>query len=316
MLKLNGLQCFNAALFTSVAGLSMGMSVFAPAQAASFGPASDFNAFIFQNMNQSSDAEGRVAVGGNAIFSNYGIGDRLSNSNGADNRLVVGGNLTYNGGQVFGGNAVYGGTASLQQVGITGGQFKQGQAIDFAAAIAELTAYSAYLGSLTANSTTTYQPWGGIELQGSSDGLNVFSLEASKLSQTNNLKISAASNSTVLINVLGTDASLQDFGIDVSGVSKQNILFNFVNATQLSSSGVTIQGSVLAPLASYSFNNGNLEGTLIANSVAGTGEFHNYLFQGDLPSVPTQPSEAVPEPATMVGLILAGAGLVKLRRKK
>jgi choice-of-anchor A domain-containing protein len=314
MLNIHVPQSFyRAAVVTAAAGLSLAAGAFAPAQAASLGAASNFNAFIFQTMNQQSDAEGRVAVGGNATFTNYGIGDRLPNSNGADNRLVVGGNLTYNGGQVFGGNAIYGGTASLNNVGITGGQFKQGVAIDFVAAAQQLTHYSAYLGSLATNSTTTYQPWGGIQLQGASSGLNIFTLDASKLSQTNNLQITAAGSSTVLINVVGTTASMQNFGMNLNGVNKQNVLFNFVNATQLSSSGVTIQGSVLAPLATYNFNNGNLEGTLVANSVSGTGEFHNYLFQGTLP---TDTSAAVPEPTTIAGLLLAGAGLAKLKRKK
>ena len=43
--------------------------------AVNFGLANQYNVFVFGNMNMSNtDAEGRVAVGGNAVLSNYGIG--------------------------------------------------------------------------------------------------------------------------------------------------------------------------------------------------------------------------------------------------
>ena len=43
--------------------------------AINFGLANDYNVFVFGNLSLSNtDAEGRVAVGGNAILSNYGVG--------------------------------------------------------------------------------------------------------------------------------------------------------------------------------------------------------------------------------------------------
>ena len=40
-----------------------------------FGLANDYNVFVFGNMSMSNtDAEGRVAVGGNVTLSNYGVG--------------------------------------------------------------------------------------------------------------------------------------------------------------------------------------------------------------------------------------------------
>lgn len=44
-----------------------------------FGPANEYNVFLFGDMSMSNtDAEGRVAVGGNAILSNYGLGRGFS----------------------------------------------------------------------------------------------------------------------------------------------------------------------------------------------------------------------------------------------
>ena len=44
-----------------------------------FGLANDYNVFVFGNMSLSNtDAEGRVAVGGNATLSNYGVGASIA----------------------------------------------------------------------------------------------------------------------------------------------------------------------------------------------------------------------------------------------
>ena len=106
---------------------------------------------------------------------------------------------------------------------------------------------------------------------------------------------------------------MQNFGTNLFNTSKQNILYNFYEATQLSSSSFSFQGSVLAPKADYNFTNGNLEGTLIAKSVSGNGEYHNYQFQGNLPSFET---EIVPEPTNIAGILLTGTGFTLLRRRK
>jgi len=69
----------------------------------------------------------------------------------------------------------------------------------------------------------------------------------------------------------------------------------------------------LAPYADVIANNGQMNGTIIANSWNGTMELHNLPFDGTTP-----PPNPVPEPGTLVlfsvGLIgLAGLGR---RRKK
>src|SRR6516165_2439546 len=76
------------------------------------GVAGDFNVFVLGQVTQSyTDCEGRLAAGGDVRLTGYGIGSALSNSAGQRDDLVGGGGLTYNQGQVFNGNIVYGGTA-------------------------------------------------------------------------------------------------------------------------------------------------------------------------------------------------------------
>lgn len=286
-----------------------------PAMAGNLGIAQNYNVFVFGDMNQSSDSEGRVAVGGNATLTNFGIADRLTNSNGTDTRLVVGGDLTYNNGQIFGGNAVVGGTVKTPvyfncspNCGVS-----SGKPIDFDAARQELNNLSEYLGGLTSTTTTEYK-WGGIHLQGNYSDLNVFTIDGSKFSNSSYLNLNGVgSNSSVVLNILGNSVDIKYFGLNMNGVNKQNVLFNFVDATQVTTTGFSFQGSVLATKANVNFSNGNVEGTLVAASLSGSGEFHNSQFTGNLPNFPqpTPPVEdsgatTVPEPGMVFGLFFLG----------
>jgi hypothetical protein len=70
--------------------------------------------------------------------------------------------------------------------------------------------------------------------------------------------------STVLVNTDGTVNDFDNLGInnDSTGITtKRKVLYNFHQATSLSISGISVQGSILAPHAAATFGNGNIEGT-------------------------------------------------------
>ncbi|MGL4791209.1 MAG: collagen-binding domain-containing protein, partial [Anaerotignaceae bacterium] len=61
-----------------------------------FGVANAYNVFVIGNMTLSNtDAEGRVAIGGNATLTNYGVGSSITPlpPYGTDASLVIGGNI-------------------------------------------------------------------------------------------------------------------------------------------------------------------------------------------------------------------------------
>jgi choice-of-anchor A domain-containing protein len=240
------------------------------------GAASGFNVFILGQMAQSyTDAEGRVAVAGDASLTGYGVGDRLTNSAGGRDDLVVGGNLTYSQGQVFNGNVVTGGTAALTNVGLPNGTLRQGTPVDFAAAGAELTSLSAAWAALTPNGTLT-NIYGNLILGGTDPTLDVFAVSTAQLAGATGLYLSAPAGASVLVNVTGTSGRMQSFGMTVSGADRQHVLFNFATATSLTLAGISVEGSVLAPGAEVTFSNGNLNGTLVARSLTGGGEFRDF----------------------------------------
>lgn len=261
------------------------------ANASTLGIASDFNAFVLGNMKQSSDTEGRVAIGGNGTLTNYGVGDRLTNSNGTRDDLIVGGTLIYNGGQVFNGNVVYG-TGSAPTVSTPNGTIRQGSPIDFAAAGQQLKSLSAYLAGLTPNATTTVHNWGGVELQGTNSDLNIFKINENVFAPSNNVNtfnINGPTTSSLIVNIGGTNISMKNLGFSnnlMSGL-RQKVLFNFYEATDIELTNIGFQGSILAPLAHLKTTNGEVNGNVIVASSEGSGEYHNYQFTGTLPDMPS-----------------------------
>ncbi|MEH2072707.1 MAG: choice-of-anchor A family protein [Nostoc sp.] len=302
--------------------LALGFS--AKANAVELGAASDYNVFVLGDISQKyTDIEGKLAAGGNVNFVG-GLGSRLSNNSG--NVVVAGQNLTLSNGQVYHGNAVYGATANVSSnVGFPQGTLSKANPIDFKAAGEELRSLSQYFATLTPTGKTTVQPWGAINLSGSGTALNVFNLAGSDVSKTNYFEIKGDPNSTILVNISGKDVSLQNFGFNILGTDKQKVIYNFYEATNLTASGIGIQGSILAPLANFNFNNGQVNGNVVVASLTGNGESHNYLFNGDLPSLPTKyytkpnpPTHTqVPEPANVpgLGLIAVVFGVFRHKRK-
>ncbi|GAA6618102.1 choice-of-anchor A family protein [Scytonema sp. NUACC26] len=261
------------------------------ANASTLGIASDFNAFVLGDMKQSSDTEGRVAIGGNGTLTNYGVGDRLTNSHGTRDDIIVGGTLIYNGGQVFNGNVVYG-TGSAPTVSTPNGSIRQDNSIDFTAAGQHLKSLSAYLAGLTPNATTTVHNWGGIELQGSSSDLNIFKINENVFAPNNyvnNFSINGPSTSSLIVNIGGTNISMKNFGFSnnlMSGL-RQKVLFNFYEATSIELTNIGFQGSILAPLAHLKTTYGEVNGQVIVASSEGSGEYHDYQFTGTLPDMPS-----------------------------
>lgn len=287
----------------SIVLAAVGVLSIASAASATLVEAGAFNAFIFNGINYiNSDFEGRVYAGGDVTFQNMGVGASLSNSNGARDDLIVGGVLQWTNGQVFGGNIRHAGAATLNSVGTPNGSAYQAPLPVYnPVPQAWFNTHSQFWAGLAANSSSVNN-FGQLNLTGGDANLSIFSLTTADLGGINGLSITAAASATVLINVTGASATLQNFGFFLSGgVTDDRILFNFVDATSITISSVSVEGSIVAPLAAVNFNNGQMDGTLIASSLMGTGEFHHRPFTGDLPKVPA------PGAAALAALTIAAA---------
>ncbi|MEI7811688.1 MAG: choice-of-anchor A family protein [Ignavibacteria bacterium] len=247
------------------------------------GVAKDFNLFVIEDLNQlGSDTEGKVAVGHNAILSNYSIGDKLTSPSG--DVLIVGNDLTFISGAIYNGNAVYWHSTNLPKtsVSISNGELRNDNPINFSSAKAYLEGLSANtLTGYSTNGTTTFQ-WGCITLTGSDAYLNVFSVRGSDLSAANNFEVYVPNGSVVLVNIDGTNVSWSG-GLTVNGTARNNVLYNFYQARNLKIQGIDATGTILAPTAALSFPSGVVNGQVIVKSMTGNGQFSLSPYEGNIP---------------------------------
>jgi choice-of-anchor A domain-containing protein/uncharacterized repeat protein (TIGR01451 family)/TQXA domain-containing protein len=245
------------------------------------GYATDFNLFVLEDLIQpSSDTQGKIAVGHNAIISDYSVGDQLPANSG--DVLVVGNNLSLTSGDVFNGNVVYGNATNLPTYSVTiAGTLTQGTPINFTAAKSALEGLSASLAAYTVNGTTTFQ-WGGLKLTGTNPTLNIFKVNGSDLSSANDFQVTVPTGSVALINITGTNVSWSG-GLEVHGTAITNVLYNFYQATDLTIADIDVRGSILAPFAALNYNSGVINGQVIVKSMTGNGQFNLCLFLGNIP---------------------------------
>ncbi|WP_020468685.1 choice-of-anchor A family protein [Zavarzinella formosa] len=243
--------------------------------ASDLGAATDFNLVALNNIDvHDSDVEGRVTVGNDAAIKSYGIGDKLPDSFGTRDDLIVGHDLTYQYGQVFKGNIVYGDTGVLDGVGTPNGTVRQeANVFDFAAASADLTAKSTQWGGEDPNGLTSVRH-GNITMRGMNPTLDFFTLTQAQLDGATSIVLKAPATATVIINVPDGSVDIKNLGFSLRGIAANHVLWNFPEATDINISGVGLKGSFLAPQANFNFNNGQITGTVIANNYAGNGELH------------------------------------------
>ncbi|MBN1205423.1 MAG: choice-of-anchor A family protein [Myxococcaceae bacterium] len=237
---------------------------------------SDYTVFVLQNYSGGRDVRGKVAAGGNITLTDFSVGQDVPSNNVA-RTLVAGSKLTLARGSVWG-PAFYGSSYSGgATVTYHRGTVARGTPINFASRFTELRSLSSKLASLTPTGTTTRGTEGYIVLAmtGTNPKVNVFEVTASAINGINQMAISAPAGALVVINVRGTSATVQNFGFALSGgITASGILYNFMEATTLNAGSIGLQGTVLAPYANVTFNNGAWDGGIYALSLTGTAEGH------------------------------------------
>ena len=264
-----------------------------------FGLANDYNVFVFGDMSLSNtDAEGRVAVGGNATLSNYGVGANITPLPPAntDPSFVIGGNVNVTAGSNASGNTVVDPSSTIinYTMGNPNGLLIEGTPIDFAEAERYLKCASNFWSTLVPNGTGEVV-YNQLNLIGTDETLNVFSLDSGNLygtgislAQLNGINIIAPLSATILINVDGTAIQYGSYQIFRNGTAAtrenaRRILWNFPQALTWSNSTTAIYGSVLAPFAAANTTFSQINGNIIFDSFSGNAESHNELFIGELP---------------------------------
>ena len=276
--------------------------------------AQDFNAIIFGDFTATGgDTEGRLAVGGTASLPpGYSVGLTVMGKvippvNGTADMLIVGGDLYEPGNYAdINGNVVYGGTHTgviryntgsntVRRVNpvtldANGNVPNDHSGATFADIYQHLCLASAMIASMDDRGVVSEELDKTdhiISFVGNDPVLNVFNVDASVWSGYQiDTVIDAPEYSTVVFNIHGSHVELSNGAIRLTGgVTNDRILFNYADATEITTSGYEHEGSVLAPHANGNFSGASFEGFgFFGGSVTtSTGfEFHHFPFRGTI----------------------------------
>ncbi len=259
-----------------------------------------------KDLHVGGDVSGSVTMndGGNAYVGSVVSGGSLTNNaNGSGNTYVLGtlaGSVNTNGGST-----------------INGGTRPFDPAATASDAMATLSAFSAQLSGLTANSSYSFS---GSKVTfnavAGANGLAVFDIADASgfFSQAAEFEFNLNGASGILFNVSDSagDAA-NDLNIHANFLAGSapllgsKMLWNFTNAQKITLAS-QFGGSMLAVFADTS-NSNNIEGTLVAKSLTQYGEIHSQPLDPNYPSaVPLPPA------APLFGAALAAIGAVARRR--
>ena len=255
----------------------------------------DINVYVIKDATPTgADTEGKLYVGGNLTAGGYSVGAKVTNVDCSKNSLVVGGNASLTGGMVRGGSAYYGGTSGTTDS--TGFDcppgLQRGRPINFANLEAEVTDLSLKLSQLPSTNCTVTVSGSNVTITATDKVFSVCSLDGSKLpvsaggvSQLAGVNVTFPAGSSVAVNVSGTAINWAGAAVYLNGVSSDSaqanqVLWNLYQATSLTASGIAIEGSVLAPLATLSGDGGHIAGQVIVKYLKGGLEYHPYMFSG------------------------------------
>ncbi|MEU6236610.1 choice-of-anchor A family protein, partial [Kitasatospora sp. NPDC047058] len=304
----------------------------------SLGVAGLYGEFVEGDDTHTPDAEGAVAVGGNADFTGgFSVGQELTPEQVkallGGNALVVAGRVTGPNTQVMKGNGVYGSKAAGAVIEAHQGTVAQGASpIDFKAEFARLRTASAALASAPQTAGATVGAKGAeLRLTAADAGLNSFTVSAATLQGATDVFLKVPAGSVTVINVTGDaydmaaarttgfhlwDDGKQAYVLDdklqsaAGGAVRSGQLWNFPSATKVvKNSAAAWAGTVLAPNAAFDLGSGGpVNGSVIAKSLTGRGgaETHHHPFTGCLPAVVPSPT-TVPTAPTVPPVVPGGS---------
>ena len=244
--------------------------------------ADDYNALIFGPYTAvASDVQGRLAVQGKLSLNHYALADGLTAAS-AGVSVIVGGDFDFPSGQIYYGDVIVGGTASVGATILNGSLTDRAPVpVDFVAAKQQMESLALALSQLPANGTQVFQ-WGGFQLHG--DGvskLQVFSLDGAQVLSAHTFTVqSIPAGATVVFNISGANTGLTNMSLDSLASHRERVVFNFYEAGQLTLGGIGVEGSILAPNAVIDNPQGVVRGTVIAASWNGMMQLNHHPFAG------------------------------------
>jgi choice-of-anchor A domain-containing protein len=222
----------------------------------------------------------------------------------------VGGDLIFPSGRVYRGDILVAGSTAQVGSAVINGLAPNQQLIanatlpiDFAAERTRLLAESARLAKLAGNTTYEYQ-YGGLYLHGDgSSALQIFNLNGEQVLDAHTFQVDGIpAGASVLFNISGKRSGLDNMSMSSLIPYRNKVLYNFYQATDLVLAGISVEGSILAPLAVVNNPQGVIQGTIVAKSWSGPMQINLVGYQGCTTNPDGTPTVCASTPSTPVAI--------------
>lgn len=242
---------------------------------------------------RNSDIEGRAFVVGNASFDSYSVAERSRFAKTPyDWALLVGGALRFSNGTVWDGTVGFGRSlVAPETVRFVRGARK----VDLRALTALLDGEwkRARQALSEAPVNTPFVHTNDRLVVEASRTDVVVEVPATLLAETREIVVRAPQGATAVVRVVGGEAVLSHAGFSIDPGLAARTLFYFADARKLKLQNVGIRGSIFAPLADLSFDDGVVFGNVYVRDFRGTGQINQTETEGCF-AVPVAPP--LPEP--------------------
>lgn len=261
------------------------------------------NVLTFGDFSSTSDAEGRVFVGGNFNCGGaYSIGAQIQSKSsvpGGD-YLVVRGQVSWEGQMQNGGDIVLSHEsknslgATITEASTTGNIEVDPDRYDFDGAHRHYVLLSQTLAAMADTGTVDNSQQWELAFLGTGASVEVFTTTCADMNKRSGSSRSfknIASGATVIVNIEGTSGCGFDQGtflVNTAGARQfaPRIIYNFLCATSLEILGVGVEGSILAPYAHVGNGAGGvIWGQIIVKSFNSAVQQNHVTFTGCLPAV-------------------------------
>lgn len=312
----------HGSILSKFVAFSSGLALVLPTTSKSqdLSPLNSYSVITRGDFFTTSDVEGRTIVGGNFTSSTSStFGSEFQGKVPAsDKTLRIAGNIS-NGNPISlnAGSLELGGSDNGRIIDYNGGgSLISNPGVNYSAILDQLSLASQALAAKSANifsSAPSGQP-GPFNIIATPDTngvavllVNGSSLFNNEMVQQINLSFDGASE--ILINVSGNSIDWLHGNLTGSFTDRNfrdNIVWNFYEATSIDFGSKNMMGQVLAPLASITAH-GNIDGSIFANSFTTTAEVHLPGYEG---------LYGIPEPTSLFLVSFLGTSLLLRRRRK
>ncbi len=261
------------------------MVLASPEEGGTFAEASNYVIFASDDVFvEGAQPRSRVVAGRNANIRQSTVGGGLGGVALPQDTMLIGAALTLDSSQVLNGDVRTGTTSHLHGHSVPQGQIIVGEELPVDLDVLTDTLELAAQRVDAAEAITAEPDAGGLTLQATGSGVNVFAFDASVLRTLHTLRIEGPQTASVVVRIDGSNAEFRNGRVELIGVDARRVLWVAPEADRVTLAFAEWRGTVLAPHAEVVIEHLTAFGAAFGRRVTlRQGSLYHEPYEGSLP---------------------------------